>query len=518
MEASVQNISRRGFLSIAALGAALTAGAVASGCAAASREDGSEPAVEIAETLTADIVVVGGGMSGLAAAVQAGLNGDDTVFLEATGTMGGSAQFGLSGLFGLDSAKAKARGITFDIDAVIQHEQESAQFANDPLLWRKEIGASGAQIDWLEEQGVLFEDVIDNYHETSIVPCMHWFKDMAAVGYVPPMLQKVEETGVRLMMETTATQLVMENGAVAGVYAERKDGSVIEIQAPAVILATGGFSANVDMMASYGFNPDRLLPFIPERHQGDGKRMAMEVGGGEFMSPCWEGILALEGSFDIEPVGDSPIVWLFAVQGPGLWVNQDAKRFVREDVGFPNFDLPVLPVLAQRETYAVFTRNMAARLLEEVGSDVSALDGYIEHAPDSIFEAETIYDLASLVGLDETAFKETVDAYRAACESGVDELYGKAPEFLEAMEEGPFYIANIVSAIDVSVGAVNTDHDSRVLDTEYSPIDGLYAIGLDGCMLYRNVYTIQVSGTACMNSVFTGRTAANHAHAYVAKA
>lgn len=95
--------------------------------------------------------------------------------------------------------------------------------------------------------------------------------------------------------------------------------------------------------------------------------------------------------------------------------------------------------------------------------------------------------------------------------------YTETPRVLEAMDEGPFYIANIVSAIDVPVGAGNTDHDARVLDTEYHPIDGLCAIGLDGCMLYRNVCTIQVSGTACMNSIFTGRAAANHAYAYLGK-
>ena len=508
------NMNRRQFLTLAVAGAGVAAVGGMAGCSDGGVAGESNEEVEIAESLTADIVIVGGGMSGLAAAVQAGLNGDKVILLEASGAVGGSG-VGVEGLFGHESKMAKEQGITFDYGEAIQAELRDASFGNDGSLWRKEIEASGANIDWLVEQGVKFSGLIDAYEvagTAGLFPSFHWFEGgYASVGYVPPMEAKAKELGVEIMLETRATELIFEDDVLAGVIALR-DEKGIEIKAPAVILASGGYAENEEVMRHYGINTDRYLFYNAPRHMGDGRTMALNAGAAEFLNPCFEGIVCFENAHSTS----IPCVWLMGAMGPVLWVNQDAQRFVNEDCGSVNMELPVLPVAAQREAYAVITRDLLVDMLVAIGYAESDLDDYINGSPESIFEADNIYDLSEKVGIDSDAFRATVDEYARFCENGKDEIFGKDPQYLVPLENGPFYIIKLILALDINLGTIKTDHECRVITETREPIPGLYATGADGCMLYRDVYTIDVCGTACMNSVWSGRTAANHAHGFIA--
>ena len=122
-----------------------------------------------------------------------------------------------------------------------------------------------------------------------------------------------------------------------------------------------------------------------------------------------------------------------------------------------------------------------------------------------------------MAGLDSAAFKKTVDAYQLYCENGKDEQFDKKSEFLSKLENGPFYICRMIGAMEVVIGGITTTRQFQVVaENTREPIPGLYAVGVDGCMLYSDVYTINTPCTCCGNSINSGRTAANHAHEYLA--
>ena len=107
--------------------------------------------------------------------------------------------------------------------------------------------------------------------------------------------------------------------------------------------------------------------------------------------------------------------------------------------------------------------------------------------------------------------KATVDQYNRLASAGVDTDFGKAPEFLVPITQPPFYVGKLTQELLVGIGGIETNRHGQALDHDKNPIAGLYAIGTDGCMLYRNIYTINVGGTCNANNINSARNAANHA-------
>ncbi len=214
------SISRRGFIGLGATGA-LAAGLSLAGCspsssssetgtpnssAAAPEQDGGHSLFketnnsesvnytpgEITETIDCDICVVGMGMSGLAAAVQAANNGDKVVGLEVTNTTGGNGT-GVEGVFAVNSSLQKEQNISFDPAEVIATEMSAMQMNTNGVAWARMIHNSADNVDWLIEQGVQFSGMVDDYLGSGIVPGFHWFEgNVASVGYIPPMTERAK--------------------------------------------------------------------------------------------------------------------------------------------------------------------------------------------------------------------------------------------------------------------------------------------------------------------------------------
>ena len=213
----MENLSRRSFLALGTLGAASAAAAGLAGCApqtkgsastdlATTGNRSSEPINssgievnpdEVVEVIETNIVIVGGGLSGLAAAVQAAENGDDFILLEAQATLGGNGQ-GVEGTFAVDSRFQKEQNIQVDRSIIMQEELGKTQWVADGLLYKDLCDNSAANIEWLVDQcGCELEGTIDNYPfgvSVGSVDTFHWWKDGAAyVGYVMPMQQKLRD-------------------------------------------------------------------------------------------------------------------------------------------------------------------------------------------------------------------------------------------------------------------------------------------------------------------------------------
>ena len=135
--------------------------------------------------------------------------------------------------------------------------------------------------------------------------------------------------------------------------------------------------------------------------------------------------------------------------------------------------------------------------------------------PDLV-RADTLAEAAAALKLDADVLQKTIDDDNAACAASVDTEFAKPAASLVVVGTTPFYIAKLNQYYLMSVGGIECDINARVVDSAKTPIEGLYAVGTDGCMLHRNIYTINVGGSTCnCNNINSGRTAANHAHSLI---
>ena len=510
-------LNRRQFVgasSVAGLGVAGVAALASARALADEAKVADVPAEEPSATYDCDVVIVGCGISGLSAAVQAGELGLNTIALEAGEQVGGNGQ-GVEGIFGCGTSGQIEQGIELDSGAIVRHELEQAQHLPDGTLWTDLVKASAENYDWLVEQGVEFSGVINDYG--GLYPTMHWFGgDKAGIGYVPHMEGKAEEYGVQFMRSTAAQSLRTDaDGRVCGVTATDADGATIQVNASAVILASGGFGYNDDMLAAWGFNLEHLGKVGNPLNNGDGIRMALAVGAQDCTADaCFLAAPNIDGLF---AKGDASGKLGFG--GPVIWVNQDGERFVNEDLAADNIMSVALPTITQKQCYCLLDSTILGSILNGPRSVTAATDvpadeefaSVLEECPsDNVYQCDTIAEVAEKFGIDAEALQATVDAYNVDCAVGTDSYFGKDASQMLPVENGPFTMFRLDVDVMVAIGGLGTNRNMQVLAEDGTPIEGLYAIGVDGVRLYRKVYPINIGATCCGNNVNSGRIAVRH--------
>lgn len=525
-------LSRRSFLTgMAGVGAVAALGGLA-GCApqgsgaADSAGTSKQSTVEttppetVDATYDTDLLVVGGGGSGLACAVQAALDGTSLILVEKNNQLGGNASF-VEGMFGIGSKLAEENGVSVVPADVIEKELEDGQHRQNGALWAALCAKSAENIEWCLDQGVLYSGIVDDYNGTCLYPTFHWFKgNKAAIGYVEPMTKRVQDLGIETHLETAVNQLIMKDGKVAGAYAKGPDG-VVQYNAKAVVFATGGFGGNPELIAQQGWDTTNLFIVGSDKAAGDAYRMAMDAGAQDFMIDTAQSILfnipALP-PIDFHNDAMNPINGYFGIAhgGPVLWVNEHADRYTRENLTDDNLVLQCIPSKANKANYVVFNEAV----FEEFFGTTDEARATFENAlandkTETLFKADSIGGLAEATGLDKAALEATVARYNELCAKGNDDDFGKKAEMMVGLDQGPYYIAQLGYSFFFETGGIVTDKQRRVIKADGEPIGGLYAIGNDGNMLYRHVYTINIGGTAFGNQVNSGREAAQNAGAYL---
>lgn len=512
--------TRRGFLRGVA---AASAGAAAFGLAACSSAPTAERSAQgevgenegdssadaqktfdVKETLDCDICVVGAGASGLVACVEAAQGGAKVVCLESQNVTGGNIN-GVEGCFGIGSAMQLERQIDIDPGATIKSELLASQMRANGPGYVDMVHRSGENIDWLVENGVQFGGVdvdkgnIEVFHR---FPTGHGMKDFAE-----PMTAKAEQLGVEIRLETAAHTLIKEGNKVVGVYADGKEGT-IQVNARAIIVATGGFAQNEELMAGVAENPYITYGGF-DGHDGSGHLMCVDAGARSYRSNA-----ALLVAFDVEGTPGYYDGGLFAfvlgVAAPyAVWVNQNGERFAPEDCAAGNAMEMCMPVLQQKEAWCVMDSAMVD-IYSNGNQDIYAqIDGGIEYG--SIARADTLEALAEAANLPGDTFAATMDEYAGFVAAGSDKNYGKDAAALMPFSQAPFYALRISSGLNSTIGSIYTDRSFHALNDEMRPIEGLYVVGVEGAMLWSNLYTINVSGGCNANNVNSGRTAAQDA-------
>lgn len=472
----------------------------------------------IDKRMDTDFLIIGAGISGLAAAVQAGEEGIKTTVIEKNGFVAGNGG-GVEGIFGINTAMQKNAGIHAEKEEIIAREQELGQYRADGSFWVDLVNNSAENIDWLLKQGVQLTKV-DDYHGTCAFPTFHWFKGgFASEGYVPYMKQRADELGVNFILNASAKGIIYDGKRVAGAYVETPDGN-LAINAKATLLATGGVGHNPKLIAKQGWQTENLHYCSMPSNTGDGYMMAMAVGAKDMLTESAEFMMNYIQALPHKGVHlyIDPINGFMALPsgGPVVFVNQDGVRLVNENVKKDNLLYQRMAIKSTKVTYEVFNQKVYDSITKGVdGADQILADAVQHNEGNSLYKASTFAELAKSVGLPVKTFVKTIKRYNQYALNGKDEEFNKDPEMLVALDEGPYYIARLDPSNLIGIGGVASNRKFEVINDNFDAVPGLYASGMDSTMQYRSVYTITLGGSACAHNVNSGRHAAINAKKYM---
>ena len=473
---------------------------------------------KIVKTIDADLVIVGSGIAGLAAAVQAGEMGLNTVVLEKNSFVAGNGG-GVEGIFGINTKMQQAAGIHTEPEKIIAKEMQLAQYRVDGSFWVDLVNNSSANIDWLVKNGVKLTKV-DDYAGICQFPTFHWFKDgVAASGYVPYMKKKADEYGVKFLLNTPAYSVIYEDNRIKGVYAKTTKG-FIKVNAKATIFATGGVGHNAKLIAKQGWQTKNLKFLSMPSNTGDGYQMAMSVGAKDMLQESPEFMDNYIQALPTNRLTKMAPETMIAGGGPVIWVNQNGRRIANENITSYNMLYQHMPIKATRNTYVIFNKEIwdqfaKVALLKKPDPDEILANAVKKNRGNSLYEENSIEALAKDVGIPEDTLIKTVSDYNDFCHEGRDREFNKEKAGLVPIEDGPYYIGRLDNSNLVGLGGIGENNKFEVIDENFNTIPGLYAAGADSTMQYRSVYTITLGGSACAHSVNSGRHAVMNAKKYI---
>ncbi|QUH21705.1 flavocytochrome c [Alkaliphilus sp. B6464] len=462
---------------------------VLSGCGTKAPVVTPEPQQPAQIEHTTDVVVVGSGGAGLAAALEVRNAGKEVIILEQMVIVGGNT---LRATGGLNAAGTSVQAeLEIEDDATVHFEDtmKGGYEKNIESLVTTMTSKAADAIDWLLELGGDFTDVGRLAGATN--NRAHRPAGGAPVGpeVVKTLKTALENTGMKVMTETKATEILTNEGVVAGVIAEDKDGNELTIKANAVILATGGFGANPEILVS--LNPD-LEGFVTTNHagaDGSGIKMAQEIGAG---------VIQLE-EIQTHPtaVPSNGYMITEAVRGNGaIVVNREGNRFVGE---LETRDVVSKAILEQegQSAYLVFDQGITDSL--------SAIAGYIKQG--IVTEADTPEGLAEALNMPVENLVATVEKYNGFQASGKDADFGRA-DMPRALETSKFYAIEIAPAVHHTMGGLAINENAEVLNEDGEIIKGLFAAGeVTGGVHGGN----RLGGNALADIVVFGRIAGQNA-------
>lgn len=474
---------------------------------------------DVRETIVSDILVVGAGPSGLCAAVQCAELGLDTVMIECNDVLGGNGP-NTEGVFAIDSKFQKEQGIHITMREIIESECVTFNYHIDTLKWKDLIEHSADNIDWLYKHGVGFSGVVDECKGNAKIRPFHWFKRRDSDGrgdgnlLVEPLIESAKELGVRIRTNTRGLKLEMDGKRVCGLYAvDTKTGETKKFSCKALILATGGFVDNDEMMKERGFDTRYLFHRGNPGHNGDGLHMAVSVGAEDVSRR--RAYLDKLYTYPLSPYSTTNAY--INLKGYTLWVNGNGERFANEFCGEHVSCYYSNAKLTQPISYAVFDSAFVQRFkgdAVDMEKDLAMLSGP-EHT--NCFRADSVEELAAKAEIAPDVLCGTIKRYNAMCEKGEDEDFSKNPSRLLPILRPPFYMVRQDLGVWTSIGSVKTNRKFEVVKPNGEPIPGLYCVGVEGCELYWDCYTITVPGSANGNNVNSGRTAAKCAQEYLFK-
>ncbi len=488
-----EKITRRSFVKGTAIAGAGAAMLGLSGCG---YKDSAKALAE-PKSETYDLVIIGSGGAGLTAAVEAHDKGvTNLLVIEKMPVCGGNSSHSSSGMNASETAAQKAAGIEDTNELFINDTYVGGHNMGDMDLITYMCDNSNAAIEWLGNHDI----VLDNLAKmggASVKRC-HRPTDGSAVGLtlVPGLLANVQSRGIDVVYNQRVTSLLTDNGKVAGAHAvDTQTLQETDYHAKAVIIATGGFGYNRDMIRKYQPSIADFPSTNTPGSQGDGIIIAQNIGADTV------GMEYIQTHPTVEQTTSTLVAE--AIRGAGaILVNKDAQRFFNEE---GTRDAVSAAELEQPDKFSwcmydanVHDKNKACSKYDKMGLSK---------------KADTVAGLAQACDLDPTALQATVDAWNAIVAGDATDEFGRKPqETVQPFATAPFYAVKIAPGIHHTMGGVRVNDKTEVLKSDGTAIPGLFAAGeVTGGLHGAN----RLGGNAVCDIVVNGINAGNHAAAYI---
>jgi fumarate reductase flavoprotein subunit len=477
-------------------------------------------------TLEADVIVIAGGAAGLSSAIAAVQASAKVILFEKGSTTGGTGNMGM-GPLGIESRLQRMKQMGPTKDEAFKIFMDYTHWRVDAQLVRAYIDKAATTIDWLEKLGVEFVEPAayfpgGNFTWHLVKPAVGQPGPMAAGAMMRTLTDRAKEMGVRILLQTPVKKILKDKDRITGVMAEDRSGEPIQAKAKAVIIATGGFGNNLEMIKRYtGYDWGKdLASFRIPGVDGDGIRMAWEVGAAP-TEMIMELIYMMPGEFD-PALGET-------FRQPHLMVNLLGERFMNEEI-MPNTTFTGNAIAKQKNRTAFLIFDEAIKkLMETVGFDQvsvvfpftkvdhfdALLQGHLDKGFKEVFIADSLEELAAKTGIDPDGLKRTVEQYNGFCEKGHDDIFNKRYDFLRSIKTPKFYAGRFLPGAYGSLGGIKINYRTEVLNKDWKKIPGLYAAGTDACSIYGDSYVFVLPGNTMGFAINTGRMAGENAVKYV---
>ena len=491
-------MTRRTFVGTGALG--LAAAAATGGLAATALASDASAAKDAGGAY--DVVIIGAGGAGLSAAIEAADAGASVLVLEKGTVTGGTTSVSQGLIGGYDTYIQKAQGVELTYEEMYDNLASNASYRLDPELMGITVKESGASVDWLHERvDVPFQaEALVGYGPLAM---MHVVEG-AGAALTDALTKAAEASGVTIMLETKATSLVMEDGAVAGVVATGADGSEATYPCKAVVIAAGGYSMNVELAARFTPELAGTMGIGHPNATGDGIIMAANVGActshtDSMMCVMKDYTIMTEGtptSAAANVKGFTSLPNMIMVGAAGTrFCNEDAKGYMSQDLNRPAFD----QMHKDELDYVWMISDQTA---------VDATEGKTVRGEDRAYvSGDTPEALAEAMGVDPAGLAATIEAYNAAVDAGFDAEFGRVPT---QKLEPPFLALPVTPCSIITYGGIARNKDSEVIRADGEPIPGLFCAGETSCNSAFMGFTIS-------NAITWGRIAGAGAAKFAAK-
>lgn len=455
------------------------------------------PAAEVSWDVETDVLVAGGGGCGLVAALVASEDPDLTVtVLEKAPEVGGNTALSTGMIPAAGTRFQRAAGIEETAADMARDIQEKNHHQADEEIVMRLCRESRNLVHWLvDDWDVELEFVDDFRYPKQSEYRMHAPPGRKGANLVSQLVARLaEQPNVELLTNAPVRQLVGDDGAVAGVVAGK---SVAEaIRARKVVLATNGFGGNRRMIREWCPEIEEALYFGADGNTGDGIRWGAELGGELACMDAYQGFAAV-----IHHVGVHSTYGI--IMEGGVLLNEDGERFGDETQGYSEYAVEVLKQPGG-EAYKLFD----GRIFDHFAGKFEDFDEAVRL--DAYVRGEDLASLGEELGFDGEGARATLDAYNEAAAAGGPDEFGRE-DGLKPLEP-PFYGAKVTGALFHTQGGLVVDEHARVLRTDGSPVENLYAGGGTACGISGHGADGYSSGNGLTTALGFGRLAGIHAH------
>lgn len=424
---------------------------------------------------TTDVVIVGGGGAGLAAAISAVQNGANVIVVEKLDILGGSTNISEGALNAVDPERQGKQGIEDSIEKFITQTYEGGHKVGNMTLIKYMCENALDSVHWLESIGVKFKDEVGTA-TGALWQRSHYTTTPSGNSYIK-VFEKFAAGNdkLKILTGTTVNELLTEGRRVTGISATDKNGGNVTVKAKSVILATGGFGANKALLKRYNTGVWSHVDLttlgctnMARSATGAGIEMAEKIGA------------AVTGMSDIQvhPCGTPGTGLMENIRTSGrnrLFVNLEGNRFVNEGAAR---DVLAQAVFDQKgQTYWIVVNAVRYPSRDWVDANGATIANMV--AQGSVIEAETLEELAEKTGMNADNLKAAVDGYNAVVRGQKEDEFGFVANNKADVElnGGPWYACKKVPTVHHTMGGLEINANTEVLDKDGNVIPGLYAAG-----------------------------------------